>query len=175
MSTKLPRNCRARGRKWSERGDSNPGPLPPQSSCNDTIKHLQGISGTDVPGSFRIGSGQSAAKLPRGTAMSDCPFKLPLSRSPVSKRLLDASGMILSKGISDIDAEYIIRAVNTFEKAKEALRPFADNSDYWSAFKDTDDLTVTPSAPGGWEVPMECAVGDLRRAAAVLKEMEDEG
>lgn len=107
--------------------------------------------------------------------MSDCPFKLPLSRSPVSKRLLDASGMILSKGISDIDAEYIIRAVNTFEKAKEALRPFADNSDYWSAFKDTDDLTVTPSAPGGWEVPMECAVGDLRRAAAVLKEMEDEG
>ena len=49
--------------KWSERGDSNPGPLPPQGGG---LSNNRAITGCSVPfrsQPFSFGSRQSAAKL----------------------------------------------------------------------------------------------------------------
>lgn len=50
-------------KEWSERRDSNPRPLLPQSRDNENIERFQRRPSSNVFASFRIGSGQSAAKL----------------------------------------------------------------------------------------------------------------
>jgi hypothetical protein len=60
--------CGGKAGNWSERRDSNPRPLPPQSSGYAIYKHLQGITRTERPVSFRIGSHQSAANLGPGSS-----------------------------------------------------------------------------------------------------------
>ena len=47
----------------SERGDSNPGPLPPQSRSASYVIDLWTRKRTDLPGSFIIDSRQSVANL----------------------------------------------------------------------------------------------------------------
>jgi len=53
-------------KSWSERRDSNPRPLPPQSREIENIERFQRRTSANVFVSFLIGSGQSVAKLWRG-------------------------------------------------------------------------------------------------------------
>jgi hypothetical protein len=101
--------------------------------------------------------------------MIDCPFNLPLlfelctSYLPGYGRIADANGDTVSDGIRHDTAAYIIRAVNNFEKMREALKPFAEAYEGREGWKDE------------WGIGGSALVnGDLRRAAAVLKEIEDE-
>ena len=48
---------------WSERWDSNPRPLPPQSRPEGNNKQYQSVTSANVLQSFLIGSGQSVASL----------------------------------------------------------------------------------------------------------------
>jgi hypothetical protein len=60
--------CGGKVENWSERRDSNPRPLPPQSIAHAIYKHLQAITRTEWPVSFRIGSHHSAANLGPGSS-----------------------------------------------------------------------------------------------------------
>lgn len=60
---KLWLKLRQSSKTWSERWDSNPRPLPPQSSANGYLIDLSRRTYADVFASFLIGSCQSVASL----------------------------------------------------------------------------------------------------------------
>jgi hypothetical protein len=62
-------------KEWSERRDSNPRPLPPQSRPDENNKQFQGVTAAFVFGSFLIGSCQSVASL--------WPLPLPVPPAPL--------------------------------------------------------------------------------------------
>jgi len=130
----------------------------------------------------------------------DSPFTLPvlfeerLDGPRGYGRISDAQGETISEGIRHDTAAYIIRSVNGYEKAladaiswqedfikenqritplmekieklREALRPFAQDAARYEP--DEGD-----SGQRLWgEITL--TIGDLRRAAAVLKEIEDD-
>ena len=96
---------------------------------------------------------------------TDCPFALPFETTPWRKYSDDKFAILDRRGTMFADfslqeARYVIRAVNNFEKMREMLRPFATAYEGRTGWSENGNI-------GGSALTN----GDLRRAAAVLKEI----
>jgi hypothetical protein len=118
--------------------------------------------------------------------MTDCPFNLPLSFKRFTVKgpcVVDATDRLIARVKTEADAAYIIRAVNNFEKMREALEDFHEwpkaypTSVFWKI--DTKKAHALLQA-GGMTLDAVSATAIRwtleeieRRAAAVLKGIYD--